>query len=179
MDDLQQSQKCSNDWHSHFERKGCHLYWKHDVTSGKSGTIIKARKGDEAGTINNRGYWCIKLHGKRYKRSRVIYEMVNMVSLDKSDVIDHYDQNKLNDDPSNLRLVSQSINNKNASMRKDNKSGITGVSWSNRKNRWISQIQADGKTKIRSFNNFSDSCSQRIEWEVSLNFSKNHGRKVI
>lgn len=125
-----QDQKCLTDWHNHFKRRGGRLYWKHDVTSGRGGTVIKAFKSDEAGSINNRGYWCIKLHGKRYKRSRVIYEMIHGVRLSTKDVIDHIDQDKLNDDPENLRLCTQSVNNKNASMRKDNSSGVTGVSWS-------------------------------------------------
>lgn len=178
MDDSQQDQKCSINWHDHFERKGCRLYWKHDVTSGRSGTIIKARRGDEAGSLNNKGYWCIKLHGKRYKRSRVIYEMVYGVSLNCKDVIDHEDQNKLNDDPLNLRLTTQAVNNRNASMRRDNSSGITGVGWNDKRQRWISQIQCNGKAKSRAFTNAIDAMIQRIEWEVSLGFCHNHGRKT-
>lgn len=178
MDALQHDRKCLSNWHDHFERQGGRLYWKHDVTSGRGGAIIKARKGDEAGCLNNRGYWCIKLNGKRYKRSRVIYEMVNDVSLSSSDVIDHFDQNKLNDNPENLRLKSQAENNRNASMRKDNSSGITGVSWSDKRQRWIAQIQHNGKARSRTFARFEDACSQRIEWEVYLKFSINHGRKI-
>lgn len=177
MGDSRQDQKCLTDWHNHFKRHGCRLYWKHDVTSGRNGTVIKAFKGDEAGSINNRGYWCIKLHGKIYKRSRVIYEMIHGVRLSTKDVIDHIDQDKLNDDPENLRLCTQSVNNKNASMRKDNSSGVTGVSWSAKRNRWIAQIQHNGKSKLRTFTDFVSACEQRIEWEVSLKFSINHGRK--
>ena len=98
--------------------------------------------------------------------------------MQSKQVIDHIDKDKLNDDPANLRLCTQSMNNKNASMRKDNKSGVTGVSWSVKRNKWIAQIQHDGKVIAKGFDSFVDACGFRIALEVSLKFSKNHGRQI-
>lgn len=43
------------------------------------------------------------------------------------DIVDHIDRNGLNDTKANLRVVNVSINNRNATLRKDNKSGYKGI----------------------------------------------------
>ena len=43
---------------------------------------------------------------------------------------DHKDRNELNNRKHNLRLATQQENNFNKSVRNDNNSGITGISWS-------------------------------------------------
>lgn len=163
------------DWNEYFTLSNGKLYWKPGAVISRWGTPIRIYDGAEAGCINNRGYWSIKLKGKRYKRSRIIYEMYHGVILSKKDVIDHYDQNKLNDDPDNLRLITQAENNRNARMRKDNTSGIVGVAWSKCKGKWCAQIQFNKIARARYFDDFISACEQRIIWEVSFGFSENHG----
>lgn len=58
---------------------------------------------------------------------------------------DHKDRNTLNNQRSNLRVCTRSQNNANSKKRKDNTSGIKGVSWDYRTRKWIAQIQLRGK----------------------------------
>lgn len=51
--------------------------------------------------------------------------------------LDHVNENKLNNDISNLRLVTRSTNSRNRKMRNDNTSGVTGIRWSNYHNHWV------------------------------------------
>ena len=46
---------------------------------------------------------------------------------------------------SNLRLATRSQNFQNKGKRADNTSGVTGVCFDNRKNRWVSRICVNGK----------------------------------
>lgn len=53
---------------------------------------------------------------------------------------DHIDRNELNNRKYNLRPCTKSQNNINQPLRSDNASGIKGVSWSCRNQKWFAQI---------------------------------------
>lgn len=55
--------------------------------------------------------------------------------------VDHIDGNRLNNQKSNLRLVSSSQNKMNRGARKDCKSGYKGVSWNTKNNNWNARIK--------------------------------------
>lgn len=55
---------------------------------------------------------------------------------------------------SNLRIVTVSQNRMNVGLKKNNKSGVTGVSWSNYYNVWVARITKEGKTYC--LGNFTD-----------------------
>lgn len=55
-------------------------------------------------------------------------------------IIDHINRNKVDCRKVNLRIVSQSQNNMNSCIRSDNISGVKGVSWDNRRNKWHARI---------------------------------------
>ena len=59
--------------------------------------------------------------------------------------IDHINHVRTDNRICNLRSVCHVENHKNRSLRKDNTSGYSGVSYSSRQDRWIGSFQADGK----------------------------------
>lgn len=82
---------------------------------------------------------------------RVILERVLGRPLDSKEQVDHVDCDGLNNRRNNLRLATPLQNARNASRRKDNKSGYKGVycriSPSGRE-RWTAHIRRDGKQKV-------------------------------
>lgn len=54
---------------------------------------------------------------------------------------DHINRNKLDNRLVNLRIVTRQINAFNVSPQKNNKSGITGVTWVTRDKKWMARIQ--------------------------------------
>ena len=58
---------------------------------------------------------------------------------------DHKDGDTLNNQRSNLRLVTDSISNINRRMPKSNASGFRGVHWSTDKQRWRAGLKLNGK----------------------------------
>lgn len=57
---------------------------------------------------------------------------------------DHKDLNPLNNMKSNLRSATYKENSQNGPKRKNNTSGVTGVSWHKASNRWYARIQNNG-----------------------------------
>lgn len=80
--------------------------------------------------------------------------------------IDHRYHNKLDNRKQNLRETSCKNNTRNKSMLKSNTSGVTGVSWENKSNKWHAYIWVDGKTiHLGRFINFEDAVRTRKEAE--------------
>ena len=50
-------------------------------------------------------------------------------NVENKSFVDHIDNDKSNNNIANLRWATRAENNQNASMRKDNTSGVKGVSW--------------------------------------------------
>lgn len=77
--------------------------------------------------------------------------------------VDHRDRNRLNNFRDNLRITSCFGNNQNASKRKDNTSGVKGVSFSNQRGKWQAYINANKKTyNLGFFDQKEDAISARL-----------------
>ena len=92
----------------YFEYKDGGLYWKINKPNSK------CKKNTKAGYINKSGcgYWVIKFNNKKYLEHRLIYILFKD-KINENLVIDHIDQNKLNNRIENLRAVDIGINRMN------------------------------------------------------------------
>lgn len=59
--------------------------------------------------------------------------------------VDHEDKNRSNNKWNNLRDADRTLNSCNVFQRKQNKTGLKGVSWSKRNNRWRMDLQYQKK----------------------------------
>ena len=63
--------------------------------------------------------------------------------------VDHQNHNTLDNRKENLRITNVPNNSKNREKRNsNNKSGYRNVCWNSSRNRWVVQLQVDGKNKI-------------------------------
>jgi AP2 domain len=94
-------------------------------------------------------------------------------------VVDHIDRDSLNNRKFNLREVSQSINTKNAGMRSDNTSGIKGIRFNEKRNRWESEIWVDNKkyTKTFAVSKYGDTEAKRLAMEFRREIAEANGYK--
>lgn len=108
----------------------------------------------------------IKARGK-CKKEILLHKLIT--ETDKNTIVDHVDRNPLNCRKYNLRICSQSDNCCNINLRKNNSSGVTGVRWSNQKNKWLAYIQKNKKNKsLGSFDYFEDAVRARLLAEKEL-----------
>jgi hypothetical protein len=106
------------------------LKWKEN--SGWTGKYFKRFQGTYAGSKcknQKRVFtaWVMRVNSKNYLAHRIIWCLFNG-NIDESLNIDHIDGNPLNNKIDNLRLITQTINNRNHAKQVNNKTGKTGVS---------------------------------------------------
>lgn len=102
------------------ESSPARLKWKVDV-----GTRIKANSS--CGTLKSDLHWRVTLRSKHYYCHRIVWELHNG-EIPEGMLIDHIDGDSTNNLIANLRIVDHTENTRNAKMRKDNTSGVKGVS---------------------------------------------------
>lgn len=132
--------------------------------------------GKEALAFKGRlGHHYVRIFGKSYSKSRVIWIMVHGRSPDG--MVDHEDRNPENNRLANLRDVDRQTNSRNSSKYSTNTSGHTGVVWHSRDNRWAANIKVDGMcVHLGNFVNKVDAVNARKAAEVSYGFHENHGK---
>ena len=80
---------------------------------------------------------------------------------------DHIDRNELNNRKSNLRQCTHEENSRNNKLYKNNSSGITGVHWSKKENKWIARIVINTKLKrVGCFTDKDDAIRARLQAEL-------------
>lgn len=106
--------------------------------------------GQEAGCIcrgsnGNKDYWQVRLGGKTFKRSRVVFFMTH--GFWPTPCVDHINGDSLDDRPENLRQATYRQNAQNQKPRRGKMSGLPqGVSPYQGKFR--AQIHVDGKRRV-------------------------------
>lgn len=147
------------------------LYWR--VTNS-----VRAVAGSEVTSINSKGYVCVGLNGKGYKVHRIVWDMLNPDDkLQPGDEVDHIDHDKTNNRPANLRKVSRKVNSRNQKKRATNTSGVNGVYFAKRRNKWVAQITTDGwKRSLGSFDTLEAATAARLAEETKYGFHENHGK---
>ena len=85
----------------------------------------------------------------------------------KGMVVDHINHNAADNRLSNLRICTQLDNSKNHKVSKNNKTGITGVTWHKASSKWEARITIGGKRiNLGTFNNLEDAKQARLEAEL-------------
>jgi hypothetical protein len=100
--------------------------------------------GSVAGSIATKGYRRISIGGVTYAAHRLAWYYVH--GEWPAHQIDHINGVRDDNRICNLRVATPSQNVINSAVRSDNSSGVRGVSWHKRMNKWTARINIDKKT---------------------------------
>lgn len=129
-----------------YNKKTGQLFWKERQSSS-------CLENSPAGFSIPNGYISIKIKQKRYSAHRLIY-IYHFGKAPK--YIDHINRIRNDNRIENLRPATISQNNHNANLRKDNGSGIKGVSFYKKLNKWIAYINVNKKRVHLGYFDFID-----------------------
>lgn len=104
----------------------------------------RLRAGSVAGWVNPKGYSSIQINGKKYQAHRLAWLYV-YGSLPIC--IDHIDGFPNNNKINNLREATSQQNSFNRKISKSNTSGIKGLTWHKKLNKWQAVIGLNGVNK--------------------------------
>lgn len=131
------------------------LTWKRRSGNSRSDLGFNNKVGGKpAGTVHagrdGNKYLVIGIGGSYFKAHRIIWKMVT--GEEPPEFIDHEDGDNFNNRFGNFRDADNGKNLQNAKLRKDNKSGVKGVSWDAHHKKWAACIAINGKqTRLGRF----------------------------
>ncbi len=111
------------------------LFWKFPKAK-------KIKVGQEAGSHKEKGYYHLGIDGTNYLVHRLIFCMHHGFM---PEFVDHIDGNPSNNKIENLRVATRSQNNCNSKIQKNNTSGVRGVAWNQRQQKWQVRCQVNKK----------------------------------
>jgi len=162
------------------------LYWKSRVVECFS--VNKRSPEDSQKTWNTRfankeafctkqgmGYFHGSIFNQKYLAHRVVYALKN--GHWPIGEVDHINGIKTDNRPENLRDVTHKNNMRNQKTRSTNTSGITGVSFDKRRNKYEAYICPDKKKiTLGRYATKDEAELARSKVNEKFNFHENHGR---
>jgi hypothetical protein len=127
--------------------------------------------------VSPKGYVRGVMFNQDIMKHRVIWAM--HYGMWPEEQLDHIDHNKLNNKIRNLREVTNQENHRNKGLSAKSKSGITGVYWSDRLNKWLASIRVNGKSKhLGVFKYKEDAMYARKQANKKYGYHENHGTTI-
>ena len=174
----------SNNFYNPLSSAGClRRVYRYDENTGDIYFKINGdrgiRVGNKAGTlpIKGHGYKCVKSGGLNGTKINVYaHRLAWFLYYGKwpDCEIDHIDHDRSNNRIENLREASTSVNSRNKSKIKSNKSGVNGVFLVGEK--WGASIGVDGKMVwLGTFKRKEDAVVARKIADIKYGFHPNHG----
>ena len=134
--------------------------------------------GRPAGCVGSRGYQNVKVDYQTLGGHRIAWAIYYGEWPEGE--IDHINGDKLDNRICNLRAVSAAENMKNLRTPATNSSGVMGVSFVSRINRWRAYIRVNGRaTHIGYFMSKEDAARARNLAAEKFGYHKNHGRPAV
>ena len=131
-----------------------------NVKNNKTGKVLKPG-------INSHGYYIVSLcsDGKTYtKRIHKLVAESFIPNPFNKQFVDHINNSKLDNNVRNLRYVTNQENQMNSKLSSRNSSNHKGITYNKKNNKWISQIQFNGKNKyLGCFDNIEDAVNCRVK----------------
>jgi hypothetical protein len=128
---------------SHFKNESVRKTWNKNYAGKPCGCIKDYSK------LNK--YYAVCINGKNFLNHRIIYAIYNGVTDFNGKKIDHIDGNSQNNNPQNLRLVTESENHLNSRIPKNNTTGYKNISFNKHHQKYECRVRTNSKNKYIGF----------------------------
>ena len=130
----------------------------------------KTPKVLKASTENGSGYLFVTLVKKSKRKVRTVHQLVSEAFLNHKPngnklVVNHKDFNKLNNNASNLDIITARENSNRKHIKSSSK--YVGVSWAKRNNKWQSNIYINGNLEYLGY--FTNETDAHNAYQKALN----------
>ena len=118
-------------------------------------------------------------HGRIFRKHLFAHRAAWMIANGSMppDRIDHINGNGSDNRLENMRAVTNSDNGRNSKRSSRNKSGVTGVCWVKRQQKYLAYIgSASNREYLGTFGDLSSAAAARRAAEVRHGYHENHGR---
>jgi len=123
--------------------------------------------GKPCGSRSKEGYHLIRIDGLIYKAHRLAWLHQNGGL--PTEWLDHINRDRADNRIANLRLATPTLNALNATQRKDNTSGVVGVSIHKVTQKWVAQISVHGAIRhLGLFSTIADAKAARLSAEAEF-----------
>ena len=146
------------------------LYWRWRVSNHIPKTL-------EAGTQSkSSGYLSVRVHGRPYQVHRVVMLMCYGFYGEGLEV-DHINHVRNDNRLFNLRFVTHGENMRNKSVSSKSTTGVTGVYFNKRLQKYAAQIKVGGVVHYLGIHDtLEEAAAARAEANLKFNFHANHGK---
>jgi hypothetical protein len=135
------------------------------VLNNNTGRILKP-------CINGNGYLNVNLYKEGKQKTINVHRLVGMAFIENADnklCLDHINNIRTDNRAENLRWATHGENSKNAKLSTRNTSGIKGVHFHKKSNKWAAYIYIDGKRKhIGIYTSIEEATTARRKMALSL-----------
>ena len=142
----------------------CHIYYYEQKTDTVKDILIDA---DNQGLVYQ---YYIQLNHNGYPQTRTQgdKQYIHHIVMQTNEMIDHINCNPLDNRRTNLRITTPSLNGINKLHFGRNTSGVIGVSWAAREQKWRARITFQGKEQNKYFDSFEQAVECRKSWEEEI-----------
>ena len=139
-----------------------HEVYSYDTATGefrRRSTVRRWRVGQIAGAFHH-GYVRINIDREMYYAHRLAWLYVYGKMPDEE--IDHINHCRSDNRLDNLRLASRMDNGANLPIKRNNTSGVSGVSWATREQKWEVHLMRNGvRYNLGQFSDFDQAVAAR------------------
>lgn len=136
----------------HFATERDWRWWNGRFSNKTAGMVAK---------IGDTAYYLVGIGGTRYRAHRLVWLLAHGYDPGVG-FIDHKNGNGLENHPNNLRLATIVENNRNKAKQRNNSSGVPGVRWCKRDQKWQSLITVNRRDiHLGYFTSFDDAVAAR------------------
>ena len=122
--------------HFHYNEKSGDFYW-----IKKTSPLSRVKLKEPIRTLHHSGYLVVTV----YKRQHLVHRLIYLYMTGSfPEEVDHRDTNKTNNSWNNLRSSDRSGNQQNRNIPKNNTSGIKGITWNKKCQKWQASIKCKG-----------------------------------